>query len=603
MRIEADQMWGYFEWLFDKQAILSGLLIGVGIGLLAFIVCYLISVAKYGPSEAFYNVTKVIYELLARDLPKTSFHRVYALARLAFQEAIRRKVLVVIGIFIVGVMFGGWFLDEGTSNVAQLYISFVMTATSYFVLLLGLFLSCFSLPADIKNKTIQTITTKPVRSTEIVLGRVLGFTAVGTLMLVVMGGLSYVFVIRSIKHEHASNAISADGKGTTTFDAKHSHTFTLNADKTEGVTEIIKGHRHVVRKDANGDYVLGEPEGLLQAKIPMFGKLQMTKRDGEVYKEEEELGLNVGYESNYHRFIEGAPKTKDRMSAFWTFKPVTPGQFQGGEELPIEMTLQAFRTYKGDIVTGVRGEIFLRNPTTGIETERRAFVVQEFSADTQVFKAKMPGFEKGTAREINIWEDICKSDWQVVVKCTDPGQYLGMSTADLYLRMGDSRFGWNFFKGFIGIWLQMFIMICLGVMFSTFLSGPVAMVATMSSLILGFFGTLAVSVYSGQTEGGGPIESMIRMPLHLSATVDLDLGNETLVKAIKAVDTGIMGTVSTMFQAIPSFGAFNTSEFVAYGYNIPGALLCRHITMAIGYFILTSLIGYFFLKTRELASA
>ena len=52
-----------------------------------------------------------------------------------------------------------------------------------------------------------------------------------------------------------------------------------------------------------------------------------------------------------------------------------------------------------------------------------------------------------------------------------------MSTADLYLRAGDSLFGWNMFKGFLGIWLQMVIVICLGVMFSTFLSGPVAMVA------------------------------------------------------------------------------------------------------------------------------
>ncbi len=69
-----------------------------------------------------------------------------------------------------------------------------MTGTSYLVLLLGLFLSCFSLPTDIKNKTIHTIATKPVRSTEIILGRILGFTAVGTMLLVAMGLLSYVFV-------------------------------------------------------------------------------------------------------------------------------------------------------------------------------------------------------------------------------------------------------------------------------------------------------------------------------------------------------------------------------------------------------------------------
>jgi ABC-type transport system involved in multi-copper enzyme maturation permease subunit len=603
MRIEADQMWGYFEWLFNNWAILQGLLVAAGIALIAFIVCYLVAVAKYGPSEGFYSVTKVIYELIARDLPMTSLRRIYALSRLAFQEAIRRKVLVVIGIFVIGVLFAGWFLDAGTNNVAQLYISFVMTATSYFVLLLGLFLSCFSLPTDIKNKTVQTITTKPVRCTEIVLGRIFGFTAVGTLLLLFMGVLSYYFVVRGIQHQHSAEAISPDGVGTTSYDVKHEHTFELSEDKSVGVTNEVKGHRHVVRKGTDGKYVIGEPEGLLNAKIPIFGLLGVTDRAGSVT----DKGLNVGYESEYHTFIEGGGRSQ-KMSAIWTFGPVSPSQFQGGEELPIEMTLQAFRTLKGDIVTGVRGEIYLRNKDGSVETERKPFVVKEFAADIHTFKDKMPGFKNGTADEVDIWTDICNGEWEVVVKCTDPGQYLGMSTADLYLRAGDSRFGWNFFKGFVGIWLQMFIIISLGVMFSTFLSGPVGMVATVACLFLGFFGSLAMDVMnvSGTTKrmpGGGPIESMIRMPLHLSAEVDLDIGNETLVKAIKFVDTGVMATVWTMFQAVPRFGQFNTSEFVAYGYNIPDALLARHITMAIAYFVLTAIVGYFFLKTRELASA
>lgn len=602
MRIEAEQLWGYFEWLFEHRALLQGVAIGAGIALLAFIVCYLVSVAKYGPNEGFYSVTKVIYEFFARDLKNTSFRRIYALSKLAFQEAIRRRVLVVIGIFMVGVMFAGWFLDTGTNNVAQLYISFVMTATSYFVLLLGLFLSCFSLPTDIKNKTIQTITTKPVRSTEIVLGRIFGFSAVGTLMLLMMGMLSFIFVVRSVKHEHTINPVAADGTGTTTFDARHSHSFTLSEDQTEGVTDFVKGHQHAVRRDANGNYVVSEAEGLLGAKIPKFGRLKITNREG---KEVDE-GISVGYESNYHTFIEGAPRSKVKMSAIWTFQPVKRSQFDS-DELPIEMTLEAFRTIKGDIVTGVRGEIYLKCAATGFETERRQFQIKEFMADRHVFEGKSLGFkdsqiDKG-GENIDIWKDICSNEWQVIVRCTDPGQYLGMSTADLYVRLGDSSFGWNFFKGYVGIWLQMVLMICLGVMFSTFLSGPVAMVATMSCLVLGFFGGMATDLQAGKMDGGGPIESMIRMPLHLSATVDLDLGNETLVKAIKIADSVIIFTISTMFQAIPSYESFNTSEYVAYGYNIPGALLCRHITKTIGYFLMTSIIGYFFLKTRELASA
>ncbi|MBX3421695.1 MAG: ABC transporter permease [Pirellulaceae bacterium] len=595
MRLEPEQMWGYFEWLISEMALVQGLLVAVGIALLAFIACYLVASVKWGPAEGFYQVTRVIYELLARDLPSTSFKRIYALARLAFQEAIRRKVLVLMAVFIVVLLFAGWFLDTGSDNVAQLYISFVMTGTSYLVLLLGLFLSCFSLPTDVKNKTIQTITTKPVRSTEIVLGRILGFSGVGTLLLLGMGLLSYGFVTRGIVHQHEVESIAQDQTGNTTYDARHAHTFEMLPGEKLGVTSTLKGHSHVVRQKDDGTYEIGPPEGLLLARIPIFGKLHMTDRSGNVVRR----GINVGYESEYQTYIEG----NSPMSAVWTFAPVNQANFVDAT-LPIEMTLQAFRTLKADIVTGVRGELFLRNEQTGAETERRPFIVQEGVVDRQEFTSVLPGSKRGQPTEVNIWDDICSAgNWQVIVRCVDRGQYFGMSQADLYVRAGESRFGWNLAKGFVGIWLQMIIVICLGVMFSTFLSGPVAMVATLSSLVLGFFGSLALDVASGAAPGGGPLESLIRIPMHTAATIELDLGNNVLESAIQWFDRGILYSVAALFHALPSFAQFNTSEFVAYGYNIPGSLVCRHLTMAAAYFVLCSVVGYFFLKTRELASS
>ena len=44
--------------------------------------------------------------------------------------------------------------------------------------------------------------TKPVRTSEIVLGRIVGFTIIGTVLLAVMGVSSYLFVVRSLAHTH-----------------------------------------------------------------------------------------------------------------------------------------------------------------------------------------------------------------------------------------------------------------------------------------------------------------------------------------------------------------------------------------------------------------
>jgi ABC-type transport system involved in multi-copper enzyme maturation permease subunit len=602
MRIEPDQMYSYFEWLFLHWGLLHGALVATVMAALGFFICYLVALKQHGPGEGFFVVTRVIYELIARDLPNTTGRRVYALARLAFQEAIRRRVLVVMAVFIVGLLFGGWFLDPGTDNVARLYISFVMTGTSYLVLLLGLFLSCFSLPSDIKNKTIHTIATKPVRSTEIVLGRILGFTAVGTMLLVSMGILSYVFVVRGSDHRHEITEVSADGAGKTSYDARHEHTFEMNTggsgELVEGVTSEQKSHKHTVTSTVADDgkvvYAVGEPEGLLAARIPVFGKLRYTNRQGE----DDTKGLNVGEESDYVAYIEG----NSLMSGIWTFSGVSEARF--GDSLPIEMNLKAFRTYKGDIVTGVQGEIFLRNTSKQIESERLPFIVREFAVDHKEIPRKLKGTVKGEPKdELDIYDDLAADgNLEVVIRCTDGGQYFGMAQPDLYLLAGESTFGWNLFKGFFGIWMQMVLIICIGVMFSTFLSGSVAMVATMTALVLGFCGNMVFDIANGKTPGGGPIESLIRMPMQSGAMVELDLGNRILETFIKKTDQGIMYTMYSLFNALPSFGSFNTSEYVAYGFDIFGGLVARHLTMTIGYFVLTSVIAYFFLKTREMAA-
>jgi len=121
------------------------------------------------------------------------------------------------------------FPNVANQKPGRLYLSFVLTATTYLVLGAALVLSAFSLPADFKSKTIYTVVTKPVRAGDIVLGRILGFTLVGTVLLAMMGLISAVFVWRMLDHTHAvridtlQNVYDNDGKviaqkGRTTID-------------------------------------------------------------------------------------------------------------------------------------------------------------------------------------------------------------------------------------------------------------------------------------------------------------------------------------------------------------------------------------------------
>jgi len=596
MRLEKNQFWTYSQWLFENQALLNGFLLAIALSIVGFLVSYLIALARSGPGEGFFAVAKTIGDFVRVDLPGSSLRRIWAIARLAFKEALRRKVLAVVGLFIVAIMFAGWYLDPEADQPARLYLSFVLGGTNLLVLLLGLFLSAFSLPADIKNKTIYTIVTKPVRPTEIVIGRIVGFGLIGSLILLALGLLSYLFVVRGVRHEHRVETVAQNGlSGITDKEAEHRHEFTLGADGI-GVTDEQKGHRHqVTRKPGpNGQdtYEIGPPVGGLVARVPVYGSLRYTDRDG---KEAE--GINVGYESEYQKYIEG----NTLSSAIWVFDGVSSSRFPKG--LDLEMTLAAFRTYKGDIESGVQGSIVLRNPDGSAETERTQFTVREFQVDQKRIPVKMKGFKNNQPAEVDLFQDIAPNGRvEVVIRCLDQGQYLGMNVADVYLRAGEVPFWWNFAKGYISMWLQMMIVICFGVMFSTFLTGPVAMVATLSCLVLGFFGSIAGEILSGKREGGGPIESLVRIPLQLGVVSELDLGNTMVESAIRAVDRPILWFLSTVTSAMPDFRQLGTSDFVAYGVNIFGDLLGRHLTIAFGYFLLTSLIGYFFLKTREIAA-
>ncbi|HEV8003848.1 MAG TPA: hypothetical protein VGP63_28540, partial [Planctomycetaceae bacterium] len=107
-----------------------------------------------------------------RDISEISVRRVWALAILTAREAIRRKALLVFGLFAVLFMFGSWFL-AGTGEKAdiqiQSHVVFVFTAISWLVLPVVLMLACWGIPEDIKARSIHTVVTKPVRRVEIVL--------------------------------------------------------------------------------------------------------------------------------------------------------------------------------------------------------------------------------------------------------------------------------------------------------------------------------------------------------------------------------------------------------------------------------------------------
>jgi hypothetical protein len=98
-------------------------------------------------------------------------------------------------------MFGGWFLSSGNSREelqAGVQIWFLLTAISWLILPAVMFLACWSIPEDIQVRSLHTVVTKPIRRIEVVLGRIVGFGAVVTGVVLIMGIAGYIWIQRQV---------------------------------------------------------------------------------------------------------------------------------------------------------------------------------------------------------------------------------------------------------------------------------------------------------------------------------------------------------------------------------------------------------------------
>ena len=561
----------------------------------------------YGPLAAGDRVYRGVLTGLA-DLAGMSPRRIWALARLAIQESLRRNVLVALALFLLIVLFAGWFLDPKSVNPGKLYLGFILGATNLLVCMVTLVLSVFSLPADIKAKAIQTVTTKPVRTGEIVLGRILGFSIVGTVLLAIMGLIGWGFVVRSVSHGHTvavEDTIELkDVGGTVTgfegrssLDRGHRHRIELDA-AGNGWTDNVQGHRHAVRRSAGG-YAIGPAEGLLEARRPLRGSLRFLDREGRPSTK----GISVGSEWTYRQYIEGG----SLAAAIWKFDGISEREYSDG--LPLEMIVRVFRTYKGSIEKGIKGSVRVRNPASGLQSDPFYFTAREFTIDSLVIPRKLASTSTdGGTRQVDLFQDIVADGRvEVILQCLEPAQYYGVAQADFYLRAGDGSFALNYAKSCLGILFSMLLVTAMGVMFSTFLGGPLALFATLAVVMVGQFREFIQRLFESQVTGdssivpgGGPIESLYRIVTQESITVDL--APSPAVQIMKTFDTFLLAPMRLLAGIFPSLSSLGTSDFVAGGFDIPFDLVAEHGMETIGYLLAFFIAGAFCLRAREVAS-
>jgi hypothetical protein len=364
----------------------------------------------------------------------------------------------------------------------------------------------------------------------------------------------------------------------------------------------VKEHRHQVTLKEDGSLQIGRPQGSLQARVPIYGKLFFRNREGQA----EDVGLNVGKEWTYRSYIEG----NTLMAAVWNFSGISESKFPEG--LLLEMDIRVFRTSKGEIEAQIPGEIILRNPNPKPDADptRQAcmpipFEATEFAASEVFIGLDQLKFQdvSGQLKPLNLFKDLVdeNGELEVWIRCRERAQFFGMAQADVYLKAQNNSFWMNFAKCHLGLWMQMVLVVLFGVFFSTFLTGIVALKATLATIVLGMFSGFLADVHSGEIAGGGPLESLFRSASQQGVTTDLDVGEGTSA-VMKTTDRVYLRAMMLISGHLPNYPEFNTIRKVAYGYDISNHIIARHTVITFGYFLVLSVMGYFVLRTREFAA-
>jgi ABC-type transport system involved in multi-copper enzyme maturation permease subunit len=502
------------------------------------------------------------------DLLQMRWRRVWALAKLSFKDAIRRRVLWVFSAMLLVFMFASWFLDYKPENQVRNYVRVIYWGMTPLLLFTAALLAAFSIPADVKNQTIHTIVTKPVERFEIVLGRFLGYVLLMSIVLAVMTAFSLLYVLRGIDPEAAEES--------------------------------------------------------LKARVPLYGNLTFVGTAGD----------SVGREWDYRKYIAGGSNSKHR--AVWRFEELPPDLATRKDKVRCEFAFDIFRTTKGEENKGVFCTFTFQtwhwdpkqqdeynqererelskpgaNPDEVTDRLARKYGYYQFPSKEVVdyhtlsidvppglFENALEGAAQRPADPDNPGQKV--PEMQLFVKCESRTQYLGVAKHDLYLLDSEKSFQGNFFKGAVGLWLRLCLVIGLAVCTSTYFSGIISFFLTAILYGLGTIQEFIQSLAQGTAIGGGPFEALIRT-----------VNREALVTKLEqtpGVQFALWGdkffrvVFHVILDIIPDVDRFDFTQYVAEGFDITGSKLFLHVLLLIGYLVPFAILGYYLLKSREVAA-
>ena len=512
------------------------------------------------------------------DLLRIRYGRIYAIAKLSYKEAVRRRIVwVFLSILILYLFPANWFFREKPEDELKSIIDVTTRGMNVLLISVGLLLTAFSIPTDIKSLTIHTIVTKPVERFEIVLGRFLGYLGLITIAMFVMTGLGLLLINSGNVSEEAA-------------------------------------------------------EESMKSRVAVYGDLAFNSRN----KTAEFSGIDVGREDVYRKYIAGASPHQ----AVWGFDRF-PGAANLNAPVMLEFAFDVYRTTKGeegrgvtvsfDILTHrwdpskndefqekIRGLGNVKpsdenwNKIDQIAEEYGRYILkswQIFDYHTSAIPVPAGLFKNSAGGEL-VAKTVYNPEFQVpgrplrrlqvTLRCDTPAQFVGAAKHDLYFLESEGNFSLNYFKGSVGLWFRLVIASAIAVTCSTYLSGVLSFLVALCLYLCGYFIEFINELGNGTNVGGGPMESFARLVKNNVAAAEMDA--TPTIRALQAFDGLFRWVIRRVLNVIPDVERYGLTDYVAQGFNIAPDFLLLNFLMMMGYVLPWMVAAYYLMKAREIAA-
>ncbi len=341
-------------------------------------------------------------------------------------------ILLIILLPVMGFVSTG---DGTLKGRLQTFVSYGLSLTSFLLCILTIVVSVYSITNDIKQKQIFTVLTKPIRRFQLLLGKLLGVLLLDTAVLILFSAIIYTITVYTPK------LCGADQDELTKVNNEF---FTARARLTPAEVDVAEEVRQAYEKLEKTGRL---PEGYTRERV-----IEKLTRDRKRWK-------------------RAAAPGRDVVMDFYNVKPIDPNQ-------------SLFVRFKYEVSTNP--------PDLQVSGKWLVGDLRQITIQTPVYPFERKDLIR-TFYEIEVPADAVAEDGYLGIAFFNDPQLnntvvLFPAEENLEVLYKADTFTANFVRAVLLIFFRLVFLACLGILASTFLSFPVAV---LLCLVVFFTGTIS----------------------------------------------------------------------------------------------------------------